>query len=122
MTKKTAEQRENARRIDNLINLVDNHTRTERHLEQYSDAEFSNDKNIAHANKIQQEREQQIDHLKNIIAYGEHNGTNDLQNVKQNYEYTQGYLDHNADQMDQKSLEQTKEKQAHRKEQMDFLQ
>ena len=26
----------NERKVDNLINLVENHTRTERHLEQYS--------------------------------------------------------------------------------------
>ncbi|MEG6617411.1 hypothetical protein V6C27_13445 [Peptococcaceae bacterium 1198_IL3148] len=114
-------QRENARRIENLINLVDNHTRTERHLEQYSDAEFSNDKNIAHANKIQKEREQQIEHLKNVIAYGEHNSTDDLQNLQQNYQYTQNYLDNNADHMDKETLERTKEKQAHRKEQMNWL-
>ena len=39
------------RQIDNLINLVENHTRTERHLEQYSD--IGNKENKEHARDIQ---------------------------------------------------------------------
>ena len=31
------EQEKMDRKVDNLINIVENHTRTERHLEQYSD-------------------------------------------------------------------------------------
>jgi len=30
-------QEKNERKLDNIINIVEKHTRTERHLEQYSD-------------------------------------------------------------------------------------
>ena len=39
------------RQLDNLINLVENHTRTKRHLEQYS--HIGNPENKENARKIQ---------------------------------------------------------------------
>lgn len=47
------------RQLDNLINIVENHTRTERHLEQYS--HIGNPENKENARKIQDIREEQID-------------------------------------------------------------
>lgn len=110
---------ENERRVDHLINLVENRTRTERHLEEHSD--IPSPDNIEHVKKVQQKRQEEIDNLKNIIVNGEHSNNDQLKNVKKNYKYTDGYLDHNADHMDPDTLDLTKEKQAHRKEQIDFL-
>lgn len=113
------DQIENERRVDHLINLVENRTRSERHLEEHGD--IPSQENIEHVKEVQQQRQEEIDHLKNIIVNGEHSNNNQLNNTKKNYKYTEGYLDHNADHMDSDTLEMTKEKQAHRKEQIDFL-
>ena len=53
------------RQLDNLINLVENHTRTKRHLEQYS--HIGNSENKENARKIQDIREEQIEDLKDKI-------------------------------------------------------
>lgn len=63
-------ENETANRIDQIINVTENHTRTERHLEQ--DFPFTSPKAKAHEEKIQKEREEEVAHLKNIIAYGKH--------------------------------------------------
>ncbi|OPJ57008.1 hypothetical protein [Alkalithermobacter paradoxus] len=111
---------ENARRVEDLINIVDKYTRTERHLEQHSD--IASPEQIRHAQEIQRERKEQMENLKNIIAYGEHaNADTPLENLKKNYEYTQGYLEHNADHLDSETIEKIKEKQQHRKDQMKFM-
>ncbi|SHJ95275.1 hypothetical protein [Tepidibacter formicigenes] len=110
---------ENARRIDELIDVVEKHTRTERHLEQHSD--IASPEQIEHAKKIQEDREDRMENLKNIIAYGKHSNDNELKNLEKNYHYTQGYLEHNQDHMNQEDVEKAVEKQEHRKDQMKFL-
>lgn len=114
-------QAENQRRVDNLIDLVEKHTRTERHLEQFEGSGITSPENIDHAKKIQNFREDEIDHLKDVITTGKHSNNNQLNNVKDNYKYTQGYLNHNEDTMDHETLENTEKKQEHRKEEMDHL-
>ena len=109
----------NERRIEELLNINNRYVRTERHLEQHSD--IADPENVKHSEKIQEERLQQMENLKNIIAYGEHEQEDQVENLKRNIEYTDGYLDHNADKMDKETLEKTLEKQEHRKEQLDFL-
>ena len=42
--------------------------------------------------KFKKERKE-IDNLKNIIAYGEHRN-DEVDNLKRNLEYTEGYLNH----------------------------
>lgn len=54
------------RKVDNLINLVENHTRTERHLEQYSD--IGNPIYKEMAREKQSAREEQIESLKNQLV------------------------------------------------------
>jgi hypothetical protein len=110
----------NERRIDNLRNLVERQTRTERHLEEHSDISKSAE-NIAHVKELQREREGEIQNLKNIIAHGEQYNNQYLDNTKKNFVYTEGYLNHNADHMDKDSFEDAKKKQEHRKEQIDIL-
>ena len=109
------------RQIDNLINVVENHTRTERHLEQYS--HIGKKENKENARKIQDIREEQIDDLRDKL-----NGTDDIQtrqeqieNLKEKYESTQGYIENNKNNMDQETLKKLEEKQQQRKEQLGFL-
>jgi hypothetical protein len=112
--------RENERRVDHLVNLVERKTRTERHLEEHSDIS-SSPENIEHAKDIQRVREQEIDNLKNILSHGEGGRESQLENTEKRFRYTEGYLNHNADHMDDQAFKNAKEKQEHRKEQMDRL-
>ena len=43
------------------------------------------------------------------------------ENLEKNYEYAEGYIKNNADRMTEEDLENLKEKQEHRKDQMDQL-
>ncbi|PKM93679.1 MAG: hypothetical protein CVU84_13930 [Firmicutes bacterium HGW-Firmicutes-1] len=110
---------ENQRRVDQLVNLIEKKTRTERHLEENS--QISSPENIQHAKKIQDVRQEEIQNLKNIIVNGEHSNNDQEKNIKKNYKYTEGYIKHNADTMDETTLENANIKQEHRKEQLDFL-
>jgi hypothetical protein len=107
------------KRIEQLINLVDKHTRTERHLEQHAD--IASPEAIAHSEQIQKEREQEIDNLKNVIAHGKHVNVDEMENLQRNYEFTNSYIEANADRMEDKTLQRTKEKQEHRAEQIDNI-
>ena len=49
------------RQMENLVNLVENHTRTGRHLEQYS--HIGSEANKEHARDVQKDREEQIQDL-----------------------------------------------------------
>lgn len=109
----------NERRIEELLNINNRYVRTERHLEQHSD--IADPDSVKRSEEIQQERLKQMENLKNIIAYGKHEQEDQIENLKRNIEYTEGYLNHNADKMDEETLEKTLEKQEHRKEQLDFL-
>ena len=112
-------KRENESRIEQLIDVVEKHTRTERHLEQYSD--ISSPENIANAEKVQKQREEEIDTLKNLVAYGNDYYNDDVENLKGNYEKTKGYMHYNASHMSNKDLNNLEEKQKNRKEQLDIL-
>lgn len=121
--KKNIAQVENEHRVEQLVNVVDNYTRTERHLEQYSN--IGDPDNRDHAREIQKEREEEINTLKNIIAYGDDKskdkGNAELQNLKKNYSYAEGYLEHNKDHMPQEDIQNLKEKQENRKEKIEEL-
>lgn len=111
---------ENERRIDHLVNLVERQTRTERHLEQHSDISKSKE-NIRHAKELQSQRQQEIENLKNKIAYGDNASNNYKENTEKRLLYTEGYLNHNAEGMDEETFKNTKRKQEHRKEELDRL-
>lgn len=115
------ENRKKDRQIDNLINLVENHTRTKRHLEQYS--HIGNKENKEHARKIQEIREEQIEDLRDKL-----NGTGDIQtreeqieNLERRYELTQGYIENNKEDMNNKMLQNLEEKQEKRRIQLENL-
>jgi|GEM_PF-270565 hypothetical protein len=105
-------QEQNENRIDQLIDVVDNYTRTERHLEQYSN--IGDPKNRAHARDIQAERKADIQHLKNTIVYGAEYDDHPLENLKENYDDTKEYLDHFGSRLDDKTLAGVEEKQKNR--------
>lgn len=112
-------QMANERRIEELMKINNRYVRTERHLEQHSD--ISNPENLEHSERIQDDRQQQMENLKNIVAYGKHEQEDEEENLRKRLEYTDGYINHNANHMDEETLEQTLEKQEHRKEQLDFM-
>ena len=102
-----------------MLNISNRYVRTERHLEQHSD--ISDPGNIENSKRVQDERIEQMNNLKNIIAYGEHEQEDQVANLQRNLEYTDGYINHNAEHMDIETMENTLRKQEHRKEQLDSL-
>jgi hypothetical protein len=106
----------NERRIEQIIDVVEKHTRTERHLEQNLD--IISPKDMRRTMEIQRDREKEIQNLKNIVSYGKHEQDDELENLTRNYSYTNNYLEEFADEMDEKTLERTKEKQRNRKDQI----
>lgn len=115
------QQNKKDRQLNNLIHLVENHTRTQRHLEQYSHIGDPNNKE--HARKIQKIREEEMNDLCDKL-----NGNADIQtkeeqieNLKQKYESTQEYLHHNKEDMDTEMLQNLQQKQEKRKIQLNQL-
>jgi hypothetical protein len=106
--------------VDHLVNLVEKQTRTERHLEEHSDISKSPE-NIELAKQLNEERQNEIENLKNILAHGENYNNNYKENTEKRLLYSEGYLNHNAEHMDRKSFKNAKAKQEHRKEQLDQM-
>ena len=109
----------NARRIEQLMDVVERYTRTERHLEQNLGVSSLDD--VKHVLKLQEERAEEIENLKKIIVYGKHDSVNELKNLNRNYTFASNYLDHYSARMDAETLESTQEKQENRKKQMESL-
>ena len=109
------------RQVDNLINLVENHTRTERHLEQYSN--IGDKGNKEHARSIQDDREEQIEVLKDKLTGNEPKQTKEqqLRNLEQKYESTEGYVKNNVRDMNYDDLKNIEIKQENRKNQIEDL-
>ncbi len=109
------------RQLDNLINLVENHTRTQRHLEQYSHIGDTTSKE--NARKIQDIREAEIQELKEHIKGNHQSQTpqEQLQDLKEKYENTQGYIRSNGVNMNQDMKYNMIQKQENRKEQIQNL-
>jgi len=106
------------RQLENLENLVENHTRTERHLEQYSN--IGDKDNKENARDKQEIREQQILELENKILGLDSNEIPEVQleNLKERYKSVETYINNNKDKISQEDLQQLEEKQANRREQI----
>jgi len=106
------------RQLENLENLVENHTRTERHLEQYS--HIGDKDNKDNAREKQDIRERQILELENKILGLDSNEIPEVQleNLKERYASVQGYIENNRDKLSEEDLKQLEEKQANRREQI----
>ena len=109
------------RQIDNLINIVENHTRTERHLEQYSN--IGNKANKENARKIQKIREEQMNDLKEQIKGVNNKQTREeqLENVIEKYINAEGYIINNKDNMSEEQLNNMEKKQDNREIQIENL-
>ena len=109
------------RKVDNLINLVENHTRTERHLEQY--AHIGDPKFKKMAIEKQGIRENQIESLKNQIIDDHKKISNkeQLENVKNSYEKTKNYLENNFKNMSQEQIPNMVNKEANEMRHMQQL-
>ena len=116
------EQEKKERNLDNLINVVENHTRTERHLEQYShigDPELKEK-----AREKQHVREKEINELKNqIIGNDKYMPTKQeqIENLKENYIFGKGYIESNRDHMKKEDLQNLEKRQENRKIQLENL-
>lgn len=111
----------NERKVDNLINLVENHTRTERHLEQYS--HIGDPKYKEMAREKQSVREEQIDELKSQIL-NEHkkmSSEEHLENLKENYEKTKNYLENNVENLSYEQISNMVERQANQARQINQM-
>ena len=106
------------RQLENLENLVENHTRTERHLEQYS--HIGDKDNKENAREKQDIREKQILELENKILGLDSNEIPEVQleNLKERYASVQGYIENNRDKISEEDLKQLEEKQANRRQQI----
>lgn len=109
------------RKVDNLINLVENHTRTERHLEQY--AHIGDPKYKKMAIEKQNVRENQIESLKDQLVYEHKKISNEeqLENVKNSYERTKNYLGNNFKNMSQEQITNMGNKEANQMRQIQRL-
>ena len=116
------EQEKMDRKVDNLINIVENHTRTERHLEQYSD--IGDPEYKEQARNKQDLREKQMDELKNQLTGNEKNAPTkeeQMEDLKHNYEFGEGYIASNKDHMNEEDLRNLERRQENRKIQMENL-
>ena len=110
------------RKVENLIDLVENHTRTERHLEQYS--HIGNPKYKEMAREKQAIREAQIDSLKDQLT-NEHpriSTEEHFENLKDNYEKSINYLENNYRNMSQEQIDNMIQRQANQERQIEQMQ
>ena len=115
------DQDKKERQLDNLTNLVENHTRTKRHLEQYSHIGAPEFKEMAR--EKQEKREENMYKLKQEILDEEEHDTieQQIENLHDNYEAAQRYIEANKDTMAPQDLQNLQAKQQHREEQLNNL-
>ncbi len=109
------------RQLNNLENLVEKHTRTERHLEQYS--EIGSKENKDNAREKQTIREHEIQNLENKILEGENSQTisEQINNISDNYKSTHRYMEQNYDKIPQENWDNMNKKQDNRINQTEDL-
>ena len=109
------------RQLDNLTNLVENHTRTKRHLEQYS--EIGDPYFKEKARDKQAKREENMNKLKQEILDEDENQTieEQIENLHDNYEAAQKYIEVNQETMSSQDLQNLRARQQHREEQLNNL-
>jgi len=107
---------EKANRIEALENILENHTRTERHLERHSD--IASSENLSNAIIKQVAREDNIGDLENKIISGGQRDSDQSQSLEKNYTFAKGYIEHNKDHMDPQALKNMEEKQQNRRDEM----
>lgn len=112
------EQKE--RQVENLVNLVEKHTRTERHLEQYSDIGSREGKE--RAREKQDVREAEMENLKDkIVSNNNESKVEQVPNLADNYKGAQIYMEENYEKMSEERLRNMQNRQQHRKDQIESL-
>lgn len=112
------EQKE--RQVENLVNLIEKHTRTERHLEQYS--HIGSEEGKERAREKQDIREEEIDKLKNkIISDNTESKVEQVKNLTDNYKGAQIYMEENYEKMSDERLKNMQNRQQNRKGQIENL-
>lgn len=107
------------KQVDNLMNLVEKHTRTERHLEQYSHIGDKDSKD--RAREKQDVREEEMDNLKNKIINKNESKIEQVHNLVDNYKKTQSYMEDNYENIKEDRLENMQYKQKNRELQIENL-
>lgn len=106
------------RQLDNLTNLVENYTRTERHLEQYS--EIGSKENKENVRRKQEIREEEMQNIKDKIISGDKQTPEEiLADTKQKYKATGRYVANNYESIPKENLKNIQEKQKNRKMQIE---
>ncbi|ADL52495.1 hypothetical protein [Clostridium cellulovorans] len=105
-------------RIDEVINIVEKHTRTARHLENYSDIIAPEE--MAHTKEIQKKREDDIRAIKNKIVYGTGESIDEMSNIRENLKFSEGYLNNNFDTMNPEDRENLETHIKNRKEKLNM--
>ena len=105
--------------VDNLMNLVERHTRTERHLEQYS--EIGNKDNKQRAREKQDIREEEMNNLKSKLVNENETKTEQYENLAENYTRAQSYMEDNYETISPERLQNMQTRQNNRREQMENL-
>ena len=105
--------------LDNLINLVERHTRTERHLEQYS--EIGDKDSKQRAREKQDIREDEMNNLKSKLVNENETKTEQYQNLEENYKRAQSYMEDNYENISEERLQNMQERQNNRREQIESL-
>lgn len=110
---------ETINRIDELENIVECHTRTQRYLEAHSN--ISSPEKISEAREKQAHREDHIEILEEKIATGQRLPSTESEGLEKNYTFAKGYMEHNQEHMSEEALENMKEKQQNRRDKMSGL-
>ena len=107
------------KQIDNLMNLVEKHTRTERHLEQYS--EIGDKESKQRAREKQDIREDEMNNLKSKLVNENETKAEQYQNLAENYKRAQSYMEDNYENISEERLQNMQERQNNRREQIESL-
>ena len=105
--------------VDNLMNLVERHTRTKRHLEQYS--EIGSKENKQRAREKQDVREEEMNNLKSKLVNENETKTEQYENLAENYTRAQSYMEDNYENISQERLQNMQNRQNNRREQIENL-
>lgn len=108
------------KQVENLVNLAQKHTRTERHLEQYS--HIGNREGKERARDKQDVREKEMNKLKEkIVSNNNESKIEQVQNLANNYKDAQIYMEENYEKMSEEKLKNMENRQQHRKDQIESL-
>jgi len=119
MNGKNDESQKKERQLDELQNLVERYTRTERHLEQYS--EIGSKENKDNAREKQEIREEEIENLKKSIVGEKSTPEEQIENIVEKYTSTKQYVENNEYTIPDENLANIAKKQEHREEQVEDL-